>query len=449
MKKVRLLLALSFLLLQIQGFPQGNIQTSPEPGLQNGPMLGYVDMKEALIWVQTFGADEVYARYWDTTRTNIVFETDRIRTEKSNGYTAHLIADRVEPGTCYAYRIVVNGKELKFPYPTRFSTQPLWRYRMEPPNFSVATGSCFYVNEPQYDRPGRAYGSSFDIFNNIAAQSPNLMLWLGDNTYYREPDWSTRTGMIHRNTHTRNIPQLQPLLAAAHHYAVWDDHDYGPNDSDGTWPHKETAWEVFKAFWGNPTFGVNGQKGCTSWFQYIDVDFFLLDDRYFRTPNTCESCPRTYLGKEQLDWFLSALAASNAPFKLVAVGGQVVSDNPNHESMRHLFPAERDTILAHIEREKIKGVVFLTGDRHFTELTALKNNAGITVYDLTTSPLTSGAYAEAAKESNTFRVEGTIVTTQNFSMLRFSGPRTDRQLDITNYDANGKVLWTKTIRANE
>jgi alkaline phosphatase D len=102
-----------------------------------------------------------------------------------------------------------------------------------------------------------------------------------------------------------------------------------------------------------------------------------------------------------------------------------------------------------IERENIKGVIFLTGDRHFTELSALKNKAGNWVYDLTTSPLTSGPYSDAlAKETNAHRVEGTATTQHNFSVLRFSGPRTSRILEIKNYDSNGKELWSKTITAD-
>jgi alkaline phosphatase D len=272
------------------------------------------------------------------------------------------------------------------------------------------------------------------------------MLWLGDNVYYREPDWYTRTGMLKRNTHARSTPEMQALLASAANYAIWDDHDFGPNDADGTWVHKDMAWEMFRDFWGNPTYGVSGQKGCTTYFQYNDMDFFLLDNRYFRTPNHCESCPdRSLLGKTQLQWFLAALAESRAPFKIVAIGGQVVTTSPDHETAFHYFPAERDTILQFIEKENIKGVVFLTGDKHFTELSAMKNKAGNWVYDLTTSPLTAGVNSKP--ETNAWHVEGTRVNVNNFSMLRFSGPRTSRQLEIRNYDADGKETWSRTITA--
>lgn len=418
--------------------------------LQSGPMLGYVDMFEVLLWVQTKGPATAKIVYWDVEKPTDLHSTSSLRTSSENGFTAKLIADQVQPGKSYAYHVELNGIAVTLPYPATFKTQPLWQYRTDPPAFSVATGSCAYINEPEYDRPGKPYGSEYQIFASIYQQKPDLMLWLGDNTYYREPDWNTRTGMLHRYTHTRSTAELQPLLASTAHYAIWDDHDYGPNNADGTWTYKAEAWDVFSRFWGNPTFGIHDQKGCTTRFQYADMDFFLLDNRYFRTPNKCASCPnRTLMGKEQLEWFLAALASSTAPFKLVAIGGQVVTTNNSDETCFHYYPAERDTILARIERDNIKGVVFLTGDRHFTELSALKNKAGNWVYDLTTSSLTAGSFTGAGeKVANNLRVPGTVVDVHNFSMLRFSGPRKDRQMEINVYDTNGKAMWNKTIGSN-
>ncbi len=415
--------------------------------LQNGPMLGYVEMKEALIWVQTKTFAGVQVEYWETGKPEQKWRTDIVQTFKNSAFTAKCIADQVEPGRSYEYRVEINGDSVHLPYPTNFKTQSLWQYRVDPPAFTLATGSCAYVNEPEYDRPGKPYGSNYQTFTQIAQQKPDLMLWLGDNVYYREVDFYSRTGMQHRYTHDRAISEIQPLLASTPQYAIWDDHDFGPDDSDGSWVHKETAWEVFRDFWGNPGFGVNGQKGCTTQFQYADVDFFLLDNRYFRTPNHCKSCvDRTLLGKEQLRWFLNALAASRAPFKVVAIGGQVVTTSENNETCFHYFPAERDTILKFIERENIKGVIFLTGDRHFSELSAMKNAAGNWVYDLTASPFTSGVYVGAgAKEKNEYRVPGTVVEEHNFGLLRFSGPRKQREVEVKIVNFEGKEIWSKVL----
>jgi alkaline phosphatase D len=375
--------------------------------------------------------------------------TDEIRTEKQHGFTAKLIADQVEPGKTYNYTVYIDGNAVRRPYPTVFKTQSLWEWRTDPPAFSLVTGSCAYINEAPYDRPGRPYGSDYQIFNSISQQKPDLMVWLGDNTYYREPDWATRTGMLHRYTHSRSLPELQALLASVNHYAIWDDHDFGPDDSDGTWIHKETSWEVFRDFWGNPTYGVNGMKSCATAFRYADVDFILLDDRYYRSPDDCASCPRTMLGAEQFKWLKESLAASKATFKIIALGGQVLTTNEHAETYAHFFKAERDSLMAHIERENIKGVIFLTGDRHFTELSVIKNARGNAVYDLTTSPFTAGVYGKAENEKNDLRVPGTLVAKHNFSMLRFSGPRLDRQIEITVYDADGKAMWTRTIKSKE
>jgi alkaline phosphatase D len=424
--------------------------TAPLSGngaLQNGPMLGYVEMKEALVWVQTKTFAGVQVEYWEAGKPEQKWRTDVVQTYKNSAFTAKCIADQLEPGRSYEYRVEINGDSVLLAYPTTFKTQPLWQWRVDPPAFTLATGSCAFINEPEYDRPGKPYGSNYQTYTQIANQKPDLMLWLGDNTYLREVDWYTRSGMQHRYTHTRATPELQPLLASTPQYAIWDDHDFGPNDSDGTWVHKETAWEVFRDFWGNPTFGVSEQKGCTTQFQFADMDFFLLDNRYFRTPNYCKTCPeRSALGKEQLQWFLAALSASRAPFKIVAIGGQLLTTSQNGETYSRLYPAERDSILKFIERENIKGVIFLTGDKHYTELSALKNAAGNWVYDLTASPLSSGVFTDAAtKEVNDFRVPGTVVTEHNFGLLRFSGPRTKRELEVKIINFEGKEMWSKVL----
>lgn len=434
--KTGILLA-GFWLPAAAGFSQQNL-------LQSGPMLGYVDMREALLWVQTKKAANVQFEYWEAGKPDSLHRTAKVRTEKASGYTAKCIADQVEPGRTYEYRLKINGMKVNLPYVTSFKTQALWKWRGDPPAFSAAVGSCAYVNEGPYDRPGKPYGSDYQIFNSLYAQHPDLMIWLGDNTYYREPDWATRTGMLHRYTHTRSLPELQPFLASTSHYAIWDDHDFGPDNSDGTWPLKEVSWEVFQNFWGNPSFGMPGQKGCTTWFQYGDADFFLLDNRYFRTPDLCKTCTgRTELGQAQLEWLLAGLAASRSTWKIVAVGGQLLTTSKDDETFANNAPAERDTLLARIEREGIKNVIFLTGDRHFAELSSLTNARGNVVYDLTTSPLTSGV--NTWPNENALLVADTHVTEHNYALLEFSGPTKGRQLKISIHGTDGKERWARSI----
>lgn len=302
-------------------------QTSDNFLLQSGPMLGYTDMREAMIWVQTTKAAEVYAEYADAeTPPETWHKTNKVLTDSKNAFTAKLIADEIEPGRTYIYRLLIDDKQVSLPYPTSFSTPPIWRWRSNPPEFTMLTGSCAYINEPEYDRSGKPYGGDYRIFSGMAAQKADFMLWLGDNVYLREPDWNSQTGILKRYTHTRSLPELQPLLASTQHYAIWDDHDYGPDNSNKSFFNKNTALETFRNFWGNPTFGTGDIEGAITSFQWGDADFFLLDNRWYRDPDEIKKDHKTILGEKQLEWLLDNLVCSRATFKVVAMGGQFLSN---------------------------------------------------------------------------------------------------------------------------
>ena len=421
--------------------------------LQSGPMLGYCEQREVMIWAQTKTSALVKAEYTD--EDGLTLTTNEVKTSRGTAFTAKLIADGVQPGRHYTYRLFINGAAVALDYPTEFTAQKIWRWREDPPAFTVALGSCTYVNEPAYDRPGNGYGSEYEIFTSIDQKHPDLMIHLGDNMYLREPDWYTKTGYHHRYTHTRSLPEMQPLLARTHHYATWDDHDYGPNDSDRTWIRKELAKETFDAFWGNLTSGLPvseaeyGFAGITSTFRYNDTDFFLLDNRSFRTPNDQKRKDnKTVLGLAQLEWLIESLVFSDSPWKMVCVGGQVLNSVRRGETYLNLAPEEQAYLLRRITEENISGVVFLTGDRHHTELSERQLDNGKMVYDLTVSSLTAGT-GSSRSETNDFRVDGTLAVEHNFGVLSFSGPLKERRLRIDIFNTEGEALWSRVLLRKE
>lgn len=422
--------------------------SAQETLLQSGPMQGYCEMREVLLWAQTTEAAEVQFAYWPT--DSLVKEKQysaKYTTNAEKAFTAAIPAVHLEPGTSYNYEVIINGQTISRDYPTTFTTQSLWQWRNDAPDFTVAVGSCSYINDTPYDRPGTPYGADYHIFESIHKTSPDAMLWLGDNTYLREVDWNSKSGIQYRYTHTRSTKELQPLLANTPHYAIWDDHDYGPNDSDRSYVLKDITRDVFKDFWANPTYGLDGKSGITTAFTFNDIDFFLLDNRYFRTPNDMKVGEPTILGETQLEWIIDALIHSSAPFKMVAVGGQVLNTAEVFETYANLAPAERGYLLRRIEEEQITGVIFLSGDRHHSELSSYINAQGHTVYDLTVSSLTSGTGTNRDGEVNRLREEGTLVVARNFGLLNFSGPRTERELQIQILDSHGKEIWQRIIKA--
>ncbi len=417
--------------------------------IKSGPMLGYSEMREVLLWVQTEKADFVKFGYWEKDKPSLKFFTEEILTNKSQAFVAKIIADQVYPGKKYEYEVYVNKKKIVRNYPLEFQTQTLWQYRTDPPNFKFAVGSCTYTNEPEFDRPGSPYGKSLGIFNKIYDQKPNFMVWGGDNIYLREVDWYTRTGINHRYTEFRKQKELQPLWGSVHHYAIWDDHDFGPNDSDRSFWGKNLTLDIFKNFWGNLNY-VFKDEGVTGTFMWEDCQFFLLDNRYFRAPNEIIDENKDYFGEKQLNWLIESLRNSSAPFKFVVTGGQIVNEAKVFENMSN-YPGERNKLLKKLEENKISGVLFISGDRHHTNLQKMERKDNYPLYDLTISPLTSSAGKPIEEEYKTKTIiEGTeLNNSQAFGIMEVSGKRTDRILKINVFDGDGTKKWDYTINARD
>ena len=412
--------------------------------IASGPMLGYTDYREQAIWLQTDGEASVELVYWTKEDPSFYFNGGVIKTSKENAFIAQFICDSVQAGKEYFYKILIDSKEAKFDYPLEFKIEDYWWWRTDPPSFKIALGSCAYINDTDSDRPGKPYGQSNVIFESIAQKNPDLMLWLGDNLYFREMDWFSRTGMIDRYSKTRALPEMQKLLAKCPNYAIWDDHDFGPNNSDRSFRNKKDALDAFKMFWPNPSYGFDEIPGCMTSFQYSGIDFILLDNRYHRTPNERVGNDKTLLGKEQLEWLIDKLAASKSKYKIVAMGGQFLNPTKKYETYANLAPQEREYILEQIEVNNIKGVIFLSGDRHHTELSHLKDWGMPQVYDFTVSPLTSGTH-NGCGEGNFYQVPETCVDVNNFAIMEFTGSLKDRKLKLIVYDKDGIEIWSKEI----
>jgi alkaline phosphatase D len=414
-------------------------------------MLGMSEMTESIIWLQTTRPARAQIRFWKQNQPATARLSDALQTTADGDLIARFRLTNLDFGTRYDYEVYLDSVRVSFPYPTAFQTQPMWRWRSDPPTFTVAIGSCAYMNDPPYDRPGRPYGSGFEIFTAIARARPDVMIWLGDNIYYREADWLTENGMRYRNAHSRSLAELQPLLASTHHYAIWDDHDYGPNDSDRTFRLRETALRVFQDYWANPTYGTTDTPGVFGRFEWGDVEFFLLDDRFHRSPNRMPASPdKVMLGEAQMRWLMESLRSSDATFKIIASGSQMLNPLTFYEGWG-MFPDEQARLLSFIRDTRINGVMFLSGDRHHTELIRRTDLGTYPLYDFTSSPLTSGGGRNEREANNPARVPGTWVTDaiRNFGLIEVTGGRGDRRLILRTLDATGREMWRHEIRQSE
>jgi alkaline phosphatase D len=427
-------------------------QAQTHPLLLSGPMLAYSEMTETAVWVQTTRPAQVQVRFRPKGNLQAPMKaTASLATTDTGDHIATIRIPNLPFGTRFEYEVLIDGDVVPRDYPLEFQTQPHWRFRTDPPEFRFALGSCSYINEEAFDRPGNPYGGNLEIYGTIHGLRPDFMLWMGDNVYYREPDWLTESAMRRRWRYDRSFPGLQPLLGSTHHYAVWDDHDYGPNDSDRSFRLRDAALRVFSDYFPALQRGTPEAKGVFHRFEWADIEFFMLDDRYHRSPNRYPAGPeKVMLGGEQMRWLKESLINSNAPFKIIVNGGQMINPMVFFEAFGQ-FPNEQKELFDFIAESRVQGVLFFSGDRHASELLKVQwPGAAYPWYEFTCSPLSAGSGRNPAEENNPARVPGTWVTGQrNFGIVDVRGKRNERRLILQNYDAAGKLLWRHEIPETE
>ena len=449
MYRIRPVIAMALLALFVH-----SPRAADEPAalLRSGPMPAWAEMTSAAIWLQTTRDCDVQLRYWNAADVESSRLSEVVATTADGDHIALFVLDDLQWGQRFAYEVYLDGAMQDFDWPLEFQTQAHWRWREDAPDFTFTLGSCLYINDPEYDRPGKPYGGDFELLDALAAESADFMLWLGDNTYLREPDWVTESGIRRRYAHTRSFDKLQRVLATRHNYAIWDDHDFGPNDSDRAYRLKDQSLKAFKDYWPAVQYGTADTRGLFQRFEWADVEFFMLDDRYHRTPNRAGDDDKTMFGAGQMQWLKDALVGSNATFKVVAGGGQMLNPIALFEGLANV-PDEQSELLDYIADHRIEGVVFLSGDRHMSELVRVTPEGGYPLYDFTCSPLSSGTRPmspDSPEFENAVRLPGTLVSGhRNYGRISVTGPSGQRVLTLSCHSKDGKSFWTHTIEEAE
>lgn len=430
------------------------VKAQQETYLVSGPMLGYSEHRSVLIWFEVSqGVKTAMLRYWEKDNMAYFYEMDYTGELEQPYNPIKFELVKLKLNTTYNYEIVLNGKVVPMPNKFSFTTKPHQANPdAEPFNLSFLAGSCAYINDPVLDATGAPYGQDPYIYRTMASMKTDFMLWLGDNLYLRASDYGSEAGMRYRYSMHRKSPELSELLSSRPNYAIWDDHDFGNNDADRSFELKSAAQKLFRDYWGNKTYGMNNDQGIYSSYSWGDCEFFLTDDRSHRAPNQLKdsiggkpNCDKTYFGDVQLGWLKDKLISSKATFKFVVVGNQVLNPMNEFEGLRH-YPCEFSELINFIVNYRIDGVVFLTGDRHFSEIIGFQPKGSYKMYDFTCSPVSSKPREPIGKEKdNQWRVPQTLVTTNNFTRFDITGPRGDRTLKMLTIDRSGIIQASFTL----
>ncbi|MBL7804179.1 MAG: alkaline phosphatase family protein [Saprospiraceae bacterium] len=282
-------------------------------------------------------------------------------------------------------------------------------------NLSIITfGSCNKLEKPQ------------TMWDAVAANDPNLWIWLGDIIY---ADTSDMKALWAHYKRLKVNPLYKKMTAKAQVIGIYDDHDFGVNDCGGSYPKKKESKRILMDFLDVPLnsplrkreggyqsylFGTGEQR----------IKIIVLDTRYFRDtlmpdptkqrryiPNTTGDV----LGEAQWAWLEHELRTSPANLNILCSSVQVVADDHGHEKWGN-FPNARKRLLSLIVKTQPKNLLILSGDRHMAEVSRMDlQGLSYPLYDFTSSGMTH--IRSGTSENNHFRV-GNLVLDKNFGMLK-------------------------------
>lgn len=290
------------------------------------------------------------------------------------------------------------------------------------PVTKIAFGSCGHQDDPQ------------PVLSIAADQKPDAFIFLGDNIYGDTDNMDTL-----RNKYTRWMaqPDFKKLDSSTKLFATWDDHDFGRNDAGKWYPYKEESKNIFMQFFKEPDTSERRKHEGIYKTEYIKqgdktVQVILLDVRSFRNDlllyKKGDSLPRkeyfytpdykphtsadsTLLGEAQWKWLEQELKKP-ADLRLICSGSQFGIEYNGYEAWAN-FPHEQKKMLELIKSTRASGVLFLTGDVHYAEISRLDEPGLYPIYDITASGITS-TWDFATLNKN--RIEGPVMD-NHFGLL--------------------------------
>lgn len=317
----------------------------------------------------------------------------------------------------------------------------------------IAFGSCAYEKQSQ------------PILDLVVKHKPDLFIYLGDNIY---GDTYDMIELQAKYDSLASKPEFQRLKKNTRLLAIWDDHDYGWNDSGKEYLFKKESKEIFLNFFDEPQhserrkhegiytsyiFETNGKK----------LQIILLDNRTFRSglrnyrgelnnkpeffypldyyPHQIEDS--LLLGEEQWKWLEGELRKP-ADIRIIGSGTQFGISFNGYEAWAN-FPHEQKRMLELIKKTKANGVFFITGDVHYAEISKLQYEGLYPIYDFTSSGITSTWHFATP---NTNRIEGPVMD-NHFGLITIDWNTNNPTIKMEVFDKSNNQRMEYSVSLNE
>jgi alkaline phosphatase D len=398
--------------------------------LMGGPMVGRLEGDGASFWVRTTQPARVQVVVPENPHNPAPRASEPVFATPETDLTAICQVNGLQPFTRYAYNVYVDGKPVYDDELPTFRTAPA---DGQPARFSVAFGGgAKYI-------PGKE-----SIWGTVADRDPLAFLFLGDNVYIDNPK---RRDVQRAYYYRRQVnPYYRKLTSTTGIYAIWDDHDFGKNDSAGGLEPFKPEWKlpvynVFRQNWVNPYYGGGPrQPGCWHHFSLGDVDFIMTDGRYYRAFKQ-----GTMLGPVQKEWLKQRIRKSTGKFVVLASGTLWTehADKGGRDSWWGV-PQERNEIFQTIVDAKVAGVILISADRHRTDVYKIDYEGCYPLYEFETSRLTNNHVHRTREAALWSYNKGNF-----FGMLTFDLTKDDPTVTFRCITAENEEPYSLTLKRSE
>jgi alkaline phosphatase D len=401
--------------------------------LLHGPLLGCVTDTSARFWVRTVEEAPVQVRVSRFRNLARPVWSDVKVSDSLEDYTAVVGVTGLRSSGTYYYDVLIDGESALGPAYPSFCTYPP---EGESARFQVGFGGgAGYV--PWHER----------MWDVIGSHDPVAFLLMGDNVYHDMPE-ALHGGHYYTYYRRQSRPEFRRLVESTSVYAIWDDHDCATNDVFMGPYRDKPAWkiqlfELFRQNWNNPAYGAPEWPGVWFRFSIADVDFFMLDGRFYRT-NPHMANP-TMLGPVQKAWLFDALKGSTGTFKVIAspVPWAFESKGESLDTWNG-FREERKEIFDFLSENRIGGVILLSADRHRSDVWRIERPGGYALYEFESSRLTN-EHVHRVMPGSLFGYN----EKQSFGLLTFDTTLEDPTVTYQIFSIDDERVYTLTVKKSE
>ena len=286
------------------------------------------------------------------------------------------------------------------------------------------------------------------MWTSYLNQFVDVNFMIGDNVYAdRLDDGSVKTAdpdqLWQRYIQTWDRLYFYHSANLSPTYYLWDDHDYGKNDGGSDYKYKEESRDIFWTF--HPAGDLEGSYektvGAGSHLKAFDQDFIFIDGRYFRKGKS-----GSRWGKEQTDLVLKKVKSSTAKLIWLIQGDQFFGAYHPFESYEKDHLRDFNRLMNKLKRTG-KKVVFVSGDRHLTEIMKIEKEVlGYKTYEITSSGMHAKVFPGSFKRHPNPRGEVGASGVFNFTVLDFDPQKLKKtKVQVTSYGAKNWTHYTREI----